>query len=326
MILAGDIGGTKAILAIFDTDGVTCLKKQHYACADYASFTDLLTDFLRELDNSTLTVGCLGVAGPIINGDCITTNLPWQLSHQDIARQLGVDHVYLLNDLAATAWGILGLNKQHFVPLNANAQPKTGHIAILAAGTGLGEVIIAWDGEHYHVIAGEGGHSDFAPNNAQEIDLLRYLLQKHPDHVSCERLISGEGLCNIYQFLKDTGYAPAQASIEEKMATSDMAAVIGEAGVAGSDALCVEALALFCRLYGSEAGNLAIKCLPYAGVYLAGGISPKILPFLQASEFMPRYLAKGRLSNLLQQIPVNVCINPEVGLLGAVSYALKMTT
>lgn len=326
MILAGDIGGTKTLLAIFSaSDATSCIKKQHYASAAYTSFTDLLADFLTGVDCTQINACCMGVAGPIVNGDCITTNLPWVLRQQQISEQIDTPAVYLLNDLAATAWGVLSLPEQHFVELNPNAQWQQGNIAVLAAGTGLGEAIIAWDGNHHHVMASEGGHTDFAPRNAQEIELLRHLMEKHPDHVSCERVISGEGLINIYQFLKKTGYAPAQAHIEQSMANGDIAAVIGEAGVAGSDALCVEALGLFCRLYGAEASNLALKCLPYAGIYLAGGIAAKILPFLEKSEFLPSYLAKGRFLSLLQKLSIKVCTNPEAGLLGAVSYALKMT-
>ena len=323
MILAGDIGGTKTILALFKENA--CLKKQQYASADYASFSTLLADFLNDVDIKKINACCMGVAGPIVNGDCVTTNLPWLLSQQAISEQLDIKQTTLLNDLAATAWGVLSLPEQDFVSLNPDARPQQGNIAVIAAGTGLGEAIIAWNSAEYNVMASEGGHTDFSPTNAQEIELLRYLMDKHPDHVSCERVISGEGLINIYQFLKDTGYAPVQANIEQQMATGDSAAVIGMAGVVGSDVLCVEALSVFCRLYGAEAGNLALKCLPYSGIYLAGGIAAKILPFLENSQFMSRYLAKGRFLSLLKEIPIKICINPEVGLLGALSYAAKIT-
>ena len=325
MILAGDIGGTKTVLALFtDSNISSCLKKRYYASADYASFSELLADFLGDMDSQQIIACCLGVAGPIVNGDCSTTNLPWILQRQAIHAQLGIAQVTLLNDLVTTAWGVLSLPEHEFVALNPETRAQQGNIAVLAAGTGLGEAIIAWNGTQYHVMATEGGHSDFAPTNEQEIALLRYLQNKHPDHVSSERVISGEGLINIYQFLKDTGYAPVQETIEQQMATGDKAAIIGTAGSAGSDALCVAALALFCQLYGAEAGNLALKCLPYGGIYLAGGIAAKILPFLQTSEFMPRYLAKGRFLSLLKEIPIKICMNPEAGLFGALNYAVKI--
>lgn len=323
MILAGDIGGTKTILALYDVAGENCLSKQQYTSTHYAHFSDLLNDFLCDHATQAITACCLGVAGAIVDGVCSTTNLPWQLNQQAISKQLGIAHTTLLNDLEAAAWGVLNLPEQHYVSLNPQAEYKQGHSAILAAGTGLGEAIIVWDGEKYTVLPCEGGHTDFAPRNAQEIELLRYLMAKHPQHVSYERVVSGEGLVNIYQFLKETGYAVAQNSIEQQIAQGDKAAVIGSAGVAGTDSLCVEALSLFCRVYGAEASNLALKCLPYSGIYLAGGIAAKILPFLAQSDFLASYLAKGRFSELLSKIPVKVCTNPEVGLLGALSYATK---
>ena len=325
MILAGDVGGTKTLLAIYEADNgaYRCVKKQRYASADYPSFTELLASFLSDVEKLQVTAACIGVAGPIVNGDCITTNLPWVLARQAIGGQLGTQQVWLLNDLEATAWGVLDLPEQQFVELNPDAQKQPGNSAVVAAGTGLGEAIIAWDGTAHHVIATEGGHADFAPNNEQEIALLQFMMKKYPEHVSVERLISGEGLVNIYQFLKTLNYAKALPQTEQQMATRDPAAVIGEFGSEGADILCVDALTLFCRLYGAESGNLALKCLPYAGIYLAGGIGAKILAFLQQGEFMQGFLAKGRYRSILQTISVKVCTNPEVALLGALSYAQK---
>ena len=325
MILAGDAGGTKTILALFEIEdgGFQCLKKQQYPSKNYQTFTELLASFLSDVDCGQIIAACIGVAGPIVNGDCETTNLPWILTKKAIGEQLGTQDVWLLNDLEATAWGVLDLPKQHFVELNPDAQWQPGNSAVVAAGTGLGEAIIVWDGTTHHVIATEGGHTDFAPKNEQEIALLKYMMEKHPEHVSFERLISGEGLINIYQFLKTHKYAPALPETEQKMTERDPAAVISEAGIEGNDVLCVEALTLFCRLYGAESGNLALKCLPYAGIYLAGGIGAKILPFLKKGEYLGGFLAKGRCRSILQKISVKVCTNPEVALLGALSYAEK---
>ncbi len=323
--LAGDVGGTKTILALFETDSdeLKCLKKEQFSSTDYQTFTELLALFLADTEGMPITAVCIGVAGIIINGRCETTNLPWVLSSQDIGERVNTRNVWLLNDLEATAWGLLSLPEHNLVELNADAKPRQGNMAVVAAGTGLGEAIIAWDGSTRHVLASEGGHVGFAPNSEQEIALLAYMREKYPEHVSCERLISGEGLVNIYQFLKQVNHLAASPEIEQQMSERDPAAVIGAAGVSGSDGLCVEAVNLFCRLYGSESGNLALKCLPYGGVYLAGGIAAKILPVLQQGEFMRGFLAKGRCRAILQNISVKVCTNPEVALLGALSYAQK---
>ncbi|MFI3157003.1 MAG: glucokinase [Methylococcaceae bacterium] len=325
MILAGDVGGTKTILALFEveSDEVKCLKKEQFSSAHYQTFTELLASFLAGAECTQIKAVCIGVAGVIDNGRCETTNLPWVLNSKEIGECVNSQNVWLLNDLEATAWGLLDLPERNFVELNPDAERQQGNIAVVAAGTGLGEAIVAWDGVAYHVIASEGGHADFAPTNEQEIALLRHLMKNHPDHVSCERLLSGEGLVNIYQFLKCVNYAQTHPATEQQMLERDPAAVIGEAGVAGSDALCVDALKLFCRLYGSESGNLALKCLPYGGVYLAGGIAAKILSVLQQGEFMRGFLAKGRCRAVLRKISVKVCTNPEVALLGALSYAKK---
>ncbi|MEC4749693.1 glucokinase [Methylomicrobium sp. Wu6] len=326
MILAGDVGGTKTILALYDANGDEwrCIKKTRYSSLDHSTFTTLLQDFLKEGEMDAIASACLGVAGPIVDGDCVATNLPWVLRRSEIGNYLGTEKVRLLNDLEATAWGILDLPAVDFVTLNPDSEPRPGNSAILAAGTGLGEAIVAWDGEKHQVLASEGGHSDFAPGSKQELALLQFLWEKYPGHVSYERLLSGEGLINIYQFLKTVGHAPAQPGIEQQMREYDPAAVIGDAGVAGADALSVAALSLFCRIYGAEAGNLALKCLPYAGVYLAGGIAAKILPVITRGDFMDGYLAKGRYRAALEQIPVKVCINQEVGLLGALAFGSRL--
>lgn len=327
MILAGDVGGTKTILALFATEDnhPKCIKKQRYPSQDYPTFTELLEDFLRDSFTGQIKSVCIGVAGPITDGDCITTNLPWVLRRNEIGGCAGTANVRLLNDLEATAWGIINLPDDDFVDLNPDGQYCQGNIAVLAAGTGLGEAIIAWDGSGHHAIATEGGHTDFAPTNEQEIELLKYLWEKYPEHVSCERLLSGEGLVNIYQFLKKSGFASVDQATEQQMIQCDPAAVIGEAGVEGSDALSAASLALFCRIYGAEAGNLALKCLPYGGVYLAGGIAAKILPFLTQGDFMRGFLAKGRYRSILQRLPVKVCTNTEVALMGAMCYCLGRT-
>ncbi|MEQ1636307.1 MAG: glucokinase [Methylococcales bacterium] len=325
MILAGDVGGTKTILALYSRqqDVLTCIKKQQYQSNQFEHFADALTLFLTDSPTGTIDAACIGVAGPIVEGNCAATNLPWQLKKTAIAEQLQTQRVSLLNDLEATAWGVLGLPPSDFVELNVHAKQHSGHVAILAAGTGLGESVCCWDGQRYHVMPSEGGHVDFAPTNEQEIDLLRFLIQRYSGHVSYERVVSGMGLVNIYQFLKHSAFAAEQAQIAQKMAQTDPGAVIGEFGVTKADALCTETLRLFCRLYGAQAGNLALTSLPYGGVFLAGGIAAKILPFITQGDFMQGFLDKGRYQSLLEQFSVKICTNPEVALLGAAHYALQ---
>ncbi len=326
MILAGDIGGTKTILALYNQEksGWVCCKKKVFASAEFNSFEALLDCFLRAELNLILRSVCLGVAGPVVNGDCVTTNLPWVLSRDGIANQTGAECVQLLNDLEATAWGVLAMPEHDFEELNVNAKKSQGNLAVLAAGTGLGEAIVVWADEKHHVVATEGGHTDFAPRNELEIGLLRYLLGIYPDHVSYERVVCGQGLVNIYQYLKSIKYAEADGRVELQMREQDPAAVIGEKGVSGDDDLCTKALEVFCEIYGAEAGNLALKCLPKAGIVLAGGIAVKILPIIKKGDFLRGYSAKGRNKTMLQDVSIKVCLNPEAGLLGAAHYAERL--
>ena len=320
MILAGDIGGTKTLLALYYQQGANwqCVKKRQFVSGDFETFEALLRSFLEDEIISSV---CIGVAGPVINGECNTTNLPWMLKTTELAKQTATDAVVLLNDLEATAWGVLNLPKEDFVELNPQGRTKSGNLAVLAAGTGLGEAIVAWNEGKQHILATEGGHSDFAPNTEKEILLLQYLSTLYPEHVSYERIISGEGLVNIYQFLKTLPDAIVKEETEQKMRVEDAAAVISQQCMNEQDALCEKALAMFCRIYGAETGNLALKCLPYGGVILAGGIAAKILPIIQQGLFMQGFLAKGRYRDVLVELSVKVCTNPEAALLGAAYYA-----
>jgi glucokinase len=322
MILAGDIGGTKTLLALYESvDGNwQCYNKQRYASADFASFDTLLQLFLSSANCPKVNAVSLGVAGPIVDGDCHATNLPWLLKKTDIGQCIDTQKVFLLNDLEAAAWGVLTLPEQQFVELNPVGKTLQGNRAVIAAGTGLGEAVMVWHGQNYHIMATEGGHCDFAPRDEREIALLQFMLKQHPEHVSYERLVSGEGLVNLYRFLAQADYATVNPEIERRFAMEDSAAVIGEVGVMGTDALCTVALHWFCQLYGAEAGNLALKCLPYGGLYLAGGIAGKILPALTAGHFMAGFLHKGRYKTILQNLSVKVCLESEVALIGALNY------
>ncbi len=326
MILVGDVGGTKTILAFYElVDGSWhCKKRELYSSGQYNSFLGLLTDFLASA-GAPITSACIGVAGPIVNGDCTTTNLPWALKREEIGHLVGTENARLFNDLEAAAWGLLELPDTDFVELNpGRGLPiNFGNIAVIAAGTGLGEALMIWDGTDYQVIATEGGHASFAPTDQQQIGLLSYLMQKYDGHVSYERVLSGHGFSNIYDYLKQSQFAPVQSSTEQRMQQEDPGAVIGTSGVAGNDALCVEALNVFCRIYGAEAGNLALKCLSYGGIYITGGIGVKIFPVLENGEFMKSLFNKGRMSDLLKNIPVKVCTNQDVVLAGALGFSKR---
>ncbi|MGR8933926.1 MAG: glucokinase [Gammaproteobacteria bacterium] len=327
-ILAGDAGGTKTILALYHLSpdsGWQIYRRQQFASADFTDFDLLLADFLADYSDLPLQAACIGVAGPIIGGNCLTTNLPWKLKSSAIGRTLRASKVKLLNDLEAAAWGVMHSSTDEQVELNPQAeQDVAGNKAVIAAGTGLGEAILYWDGQKHHVLATEGGHTDFGANDEQQDALLRYLRTRYSGHVSYERLVSGEGLRNIYAFLKDSGFAEEADAVRLQMQQQDPAAVIGVTGVQQRDPLCREALRLFCTLYGAETGNLALKCLPYGGIYLTGGIAAKILPALQQGEFMQAYLGKGRYESLLSKIPLKVCLNADVALFGAFKYALSL--
>ncbi len=325
MILAGDIGGTKTILALYDSQDVSlCLKKKVYPSSEYEQFEFILNDFL-ENEKKEIDVVSIGVAGPVKNGKCITTNLPWSLDTQEIKLKLSVNTVYLLNDLESTAWGLLNLSEEKMIELNQNRGNDTGNIAVIAAGTGLGEALIIYNEQQseYQVVATEGGHVDFAPRNELEIRLLQFLLEYYPDHVSYERVVCGQGLVNIYNFLKRENPGLESKIIADQMNHTDPAAVIGQNGVKKADALCEDALNMFVDIYAAAAGNLALKCLAKGGVILAGGIAAKILPALQTDKFFSSFISKGRYKTLLENISIKVCIEPEASLLGAYYFALK---
>ncbi|NOQ13297.1 MAG: glucokinase [Methyloprofundus sp.] len=323
MILAIDVGGTKTLVALFEQQENTwrVCKEKKYQSAAYKSIAEILTDFADQQTYAQVTSACAGVAGPVVGEVCHITNLSWSLSVTEIQKASGISAVYLLNDLEATAWGVRYLGEDRFVEINAKAKSKPGNIAILSAGTGLGEAMLIKDGEHVTAVATEGGHTDFAPQNAEQDKLLVFLRDKYHGHVSYERLVSGEGLYNIYQYLKSLGIMSVSEQVEEIMVLSDPAAVIGSAGLAGSDPICKEAVRIFCQIYAAEAANLALKCLPYAGVVLAGGMTPKLLPAIKHAYFIDAFLNKGRYRELLQNIPVRACMDEQIVLSGALAYA-----
>ncbi len=319
MILAGDIGGTKTVLALYqplDDGGLQCQREQTFPSQEFAQLDEILTAFLP--DQASVSAACFGIAGPVVNQRCQTTNLPWLVDAGQLKRQLGIPRVHLLNDLEAMALGMLALPGQDLVELNPNARPQAGNIAVIAAGTGLGEAILHWDGERHSPIATEGGHCDFAPQTGQQDLLLAYLRQHYPEHVSYERILSGPGFSHLYDFLRDSQFAlPCPAVSDSNTREIDRNAVISRLGLHDEDALCTEAVRMFVEIYGAEAGNLALKSLAVGGVFIGGGIGPKIRPKLENGIFMQAFKNKGRFLPLLDTVSVKLSLNPHTPLIGA---------
>ena len=321
LVLAGDIGGTSARIALIDVGAglLTMRAEQDYPSAEHVGLETILADFAHThpLEYSAAT---FGVAGPVQDGRVQASNLPWTIDARALARQLGLPRVGLINDLTATALGIAELGERDLHVLNAGAPVAASNAAVLAAGTGLGEVGLFWDGVRHQPVASEGGHADFAPRTELEIALLVHLTERY-GRVSYERVLSGPGLVNIYEFLRDSGRRWDHPLVAERMKEIGAAPAITEAALAHTCELCEQTLALFVSSYGAEAGNLALRYLAGHGVYLAGGIAPRILPALQRPEFLQAFTAKGRLSPLVAAMPVRVVLNERVGLLGAARHA-----
>jgi glucokinase len=324
MILAGDIGGTKTVIGLFEQAGdrLQAVREETFPSKSYAALEAILNRFLGGGSRPALRSACFGVAGPVIEGKSKITNLPWELDQPTLEKALQIPRVKLLNDLEAAAYGMLHLDPTD-VDLLQPGLKRRGNIAVIAAGTGLGQAILYWDGAHHHPIASEGGHADFAPHTDFEIELLIYLRREF-GRVSCERLLSGPGLFNIYRFLRDSGYATEPEWLRQRIAQGDAGAVISQIGLAGEHPLCTRTLDLFISVYGAEAGNLALRALAVGGVYVAGGIAPKILPRLQDGAFIHAFTDKGRLSDLMRSIEVKVALNPRAPLIGAAHFALRL--
>ncbi len=322
IVLAGDIGGTKTNLGIFRVaqQQLVCLHECRYHSADYASLEDILKQFLALADEAYLIeYACFGVAGPIHDNTCQITNLPWFIAADTIGQQFQWPYVSLLNDLEANAWGLDALSEDDFTTLNTG-QKLAGNAAIIAAGTGLGEAGLFWDGGQHIPFASEGGHTEFSPNSEQDFLLQQFLSKKYQGHVSWERLVSGMGLVNIYDFLCSQSTVPTGIFNDEQY---DKAEVISKAALSGQDPLCQQALDWFVCLYGAEAGNQALKLLAKGGVYLGGGIAPKIITKLRSGAFMQAFCDKGRMRPLLEAMPVKVIMNDKAALYGPAIYAAK---
>ncbi|MBE9504538.1 MAG: glucokinase [Proteobacteria bacterium] len=320
-ILAGDIGGTKTILAIayFEGNRINWAHKKRFISHSYDSLDEMIIEFFSEISLKPIDViASFGIAGPVQDGRVKTTNLPWHVDASELKNNLGFKNVNLVNDFKSIGLGIPYLKEQDLLILNEGLKDRNGHVAIIGAGTGLGQGLAIYSRAHkrYRVLPSEGGHCDFAPNNEEEIGLLRYLMQKY-EHVSVEKVVSGLGLFNIYNYLAESGFAERSPETRKKLEAGDPAAVISSLAIEGSDALCVKALDMFASIYGAEAGNLALKALPSGGLYVGGGMAPKLKGKLIDGTFMKGFLNKGRLSEFMKSIPVYVILNEEVGLMGA---------
>ena len=321
MILAGDIGGTNARLAYFQPQNghLRLVSERVYPSREHSELGEIVTQFLDD-SHTRPEVACFGIAGPVRNGRVETSNLPWVIEQSRLARQIHLPATLLINDLEASAWGIGALGPEDLVALNKVSGPAVGNQAVVAPGTGLGEAGLFWDGTRHNVFACEGGHTDFAPQNDLQIELLRYL-QKRFGHVSYERVLSGPGLVNVYEFLRDSGCGADSPDLDVNAYKSDPAATISRAALDGTSPLAEKSLDLWISVFGAEAANLALKIMATGGLFLAGGISPKVLQKLTGPLFMEAFLDKGRLRPLVEAIPVQVVMNEKAGLLGAARCA-----
>jgi glucokinase len=322
LLLAGDIGGTSTRLGLFEVVGgkVRPVVRERYGSREHPGLGAIVRAF-RQVHGQAIVGACIGVAGPVVGRHVATPNLAWDVDASVIARELDQPQVGLINDLEANAHGIFTLEDKDFALLNAGVAGATGNIAVISAGTGLGEAGMYWDGAQHHPFAGEGGHCDYAPRADLEMDLLRYLQGKFGAHVSWERVLSGPGLANIYAFLRDTGRGTEPDWLAAAIRAGDGPAVISRAALEGKSELCAKALDVFVAAYGDEASNLALKLMASGGVYLGGGIAPRIVDKLKGPAFMEAFTAKGRLRPLLATIPVRVIMNDDTALLGAARCA-----
>ncbi|MGF1591411.1 MAG: glucokinase [Pleurocapsa sp.] len=337
-LLAGDIGGTKTILRLVEVTAVSLtektfktVKEAQYISANFPDLVPMVREFLAQDQYLKPQLACFAIAGPVVNNTCHLTNLQWILDTQRLEMELDIPKISLINDFAANSFGILGLKDFDVHTLQTGEARSNSPIAVIGAGTGLGEAFLVPQGKKYQIFASEGGHADFAPRNDLEIELLKYLRTKlKVERVSVERVVSGQGITSIYQFLRDYGFAEESSEIgerirlwEEQKKNIDPAAIISQAAFKQSDRLCEKTMEMFVEAYGAETGNLALKLLSYGGIYIAGGIAAKILPLMQDGRFLNTFKNKGRVSTLIEAVPVHIVLNPQVGLVGSVLYGLQ---
>ena len=325
MLLAGDIGGTKTVLALISEErgARQPVHEARYPSDDYASLEATITEFLATT-KATVTRASFGVAGPVVDGRSQITNLPWMIDTAVIRDQFNIPAVRLLNDLEAIATAVPHLESSDLVTLNEGTRKLKGAIGIVAPGTGLGEAFLLWNGRSYDAYPSEGGHTAFAPTNNEQMALLQYMQQKY-HHVSYERICSGVGIPNIYNYFRDNGrYHEPQWLRSELEATEDHTPVIVNAALEQRADICTATLNLFMEVLGEEAGNLALTILATGGIYIGGGIPPRILPQLKASNFLTAFQNKGRFSAMMAQVPIYIITNPQAGLYGAIYAGMEV--
>jgi len=327
MILAGDVGGTKVHLALysFSHGRLQSIRDKKFPAQNYDGLEKIVLEFLSG-EAEPITAACFGCPGPVKDNRLKLTNLPWTLDGRKLSADLKINHVFLINDLEANGYGIPELAPEAIFTLHEGDPCAVGHRALISAGTGLGEAVLIWNGRIHVPIPSEGGHADFAARNDVEIELLQYLRSTLKGRVSWERVVSGIGLKNVYAFLRDVKKMDEPQWLKERMGKEDPNAVIGECGdkapgEAGYSELCAQTLEIFVSAYGAEAGNSALKILASGGIYLGGGIAPKILRKMQDGAFTRAYRDKGRLSPLLESIPVRIILDDSCALMGAAAYA-----
>ena len=327
-VLAGDIGGTKTLLQLADIKpgGYRVLLEKRFNSSAYAGLLPLVEEFMQQAaqqDIFEVERACFGIAGPITGKTAKVTNLPWHVDAEVLAQAVSLKQVRLINDFQAVGYGIEALDPNDFHVLQRGRAEPRGPRVILGAGTGLGEGLLVWQQDHYEVIASEGGHVGFAPEDHLQVDLLCFLQQQF-ERVSFERVCSGPGLVNIYEFLVSRGESEESQTLRMKMSAGDPAAAITEYALSDKDLLAVRALDLFIDIYGSQAGNLALTCLASGGIYVAGGIAPKIIDKLKQGGFVRAFRNKGRMQHLLDDMPLKVVMNPKIGLIGAAMAASRL--
>jgi len=321
MILAGDVGGTKVDLGLYDFVNGKLKKSRDkvFKAKEYNGLETIVKEFLGE---DKVTAACFGVPGPVRDGRLRLTNLPWTLDSRELSKNLGIDHVFLINDLEANGYGVAELAPEQIYTLSEGDASQTGNRALIAAGTGLGEGLLIWNGRTHIPYPSEGGHGDYAPRNEDEIDLLRFLKEKYNGRVSFERVVAGMGLTSIYEFLREVRGMEEPAWLTEKFAAAgDPNSVITEMGLSAKSDICEKALDMFVSAYGAEAGNLALKVLSVGGIYVGGGIAPRIIEKLKDGTFMKAFTDKGRLSQLLINMPVRIILESRAAQMGAAAYA-----
>ena len=321
MILAGDVGGTKVHLALYDfIDGkLKHTRDERYPAKDFAGLEEIVRQFLGA---DKVSSACFGVPGPVRDGRLRLTNLPWTLDSRELSAHLGIQHVFLINDLEANGYGIAELSSDQIYTLAEGDASQMGNRALIAAGTGLGEGLLIWNGRMHVPYPSEGGHTDFAPRNEDEVDMLRFLMRKYGGRISYERVVSGMGLTNVYEFLREVRGMEEPAWLAEKIAAvPDPNAVITEMALTAKSEICEKALDMFVSVYGAEAGNLALKVLSVGGVYIGGGIAPRITHRFEDGRFVQAFTDKGRLSNVLEAMPVHIILESRAALMGAAAFA-----